>query len=109
VTLTEFLLARVAEDEAHAEAAKGKTISMSADWEDVAAVDHAYRWDPARVLAECEAKRRVVEAAADLESGRALAASGSLIIQGLGHRLLRILAAPCADHSDYDPVWREPT
>ena len=41
MTLTEFLLARIAEDEA--------------------AANVAHRESPARVLAECEAKRRIVE------------------------------------------------
>jgi hypothetical protein len=105
MSLTEFLLARIAEDEKWV--ADEDVYPFHGD--NCPYFSDGGHWPSARVLAECEAKRRIVEAAADLESGRALAASGSLIIQGLGHRLLRILAAPCADHSDYDPVWREPT
>ncbi|KAB2809250.1 hypothetical protein F9L07_19610 [Pimelobacter simplex] len=64
MTITEFLLARIAEDEAVAQRALGERYM----------VDGGLRWgevgyetvsdltiDPARVLAECEAKRRIVE------------------------------------------------
>ena len=60
MTLAEFLLARIAEDEAVAQAAShGGWIgpeSMGA----FEGGDTVYI-DPARVLAECEAKRRIVE------------------------------------------------
>lgn len=96
MTLTEFLLARIAEDEAAARAATGaavfshqtgswqfETVSgpgyessivfavtdsgaktqaadLTAAWEGQERGEHIARWDPARVLAECEAKRRIV-------------------------------------------------
>jgi hypothetical protein len=50
-------------------------------------------WDPARVLAECAAKRRIVSFAADLtEEGT--------------DDLLRLLALPYADHPGYRQEWR---
>lgn len=57
--------------------------------------EHIARHDPARVLAECEAKRRMVE-----------------MIPGMPadwddrDYLLRLLALPYADHPDYDPEWK---
>ncbi len=97
MTLAEFLLARIAEDEAVARQAIGKAVfqQQSGHWSfehvtdqygpiplvfaiadgggktQVARLDtaweregrghHIARWDPAHVLAECEAKRRIVE------------------------------------------------
>lgn len=50
---------------------------------------HIARHDPARVLAEVEAKRRMVD-----EHGNGTC------------RTLRLLALPYADHPDYRPEWR---
>lgn len=107
-TLVEFLLARVAEDEAVARAAGDEAPSpwrndcgtlsdargtQMAGYAGEAAGPHIARHDPARVLAECEAKRRIVEAVAsgfydsDLEVA------------------LRDLAAVHADHPDYLAEW----
>lgn len=87
MTITDFLLARIAEDEA-------------------AATDVRYVWptdfdvslNPARVLRECEAKRRIVA-------------------EHTGHRhtytfycheqTLEALAAVYSDHPDYDPAWSD--
>lgn len=82
--ITEFLLARIAEDEAVARAATpgpwrtdgtaiggarhqpvvkggfdsaGSLQDACAPWD----AEHIAHWNPARVLAECEAKRRIVE------------------------------------------------
>lgn len=108
--LAEFLLARIAEDEAVLVA----VLRDRPDWEveDSSIIDatpgtgdqlyvahargeyisrHIARWDPARVLAECETKRRLIE---------------------LGEKdsywddVLRLLALPYADHPDYRDVWR---
>jgi hypothetical protein len=67
-TLTEFLLARIAEDESDAHRAAGGG-GYGWDAEPLnhhrapnSAIDaHIARHDPARVLAECAAKRRIVE------------------------------------------------
>lgn len=66
MTLVEFLLARIAEDEALArEAATQGVFDADAYGECLSQqiADHAVNWNPARVLAECEAKRRIVERA----------------------------------------------
>jgi len=92
MTLTEFLEARIAEDEDHA------TDSM-------AALDRAGLASyGARVLAECEAKRRIVSLAdeqADDFTGRA----GEAHTMRLLGDVVKALALPYADHPDYLAEW----
>ena len=127
--LTDFLLARIAEDE---EAARGtqhndgpRTLEwrpggkrrlsfdngrgeayeavFAGNWDrvliardDGRLADHIARWDPARVLAECQAKRRIVERYAYLyEHGD----SGDM------RWALPLLALPYADHPDHRQEW----
>lgn len=154
VTLTDFLLARIAEDEKVARAAvipahsgPWKPHPEYAEWfyredgeveyvQTVEALAHKYpdrlyvtcdseglspsvepnvgehiaRHDPARILAECEAKRQIVEWAADrlrhFESTDVF--GGWPDVQALqdGERLLEVLALPYADHPDYRDEWR---
>jgi len=82
MTLTEFLLARIAEDEA----------STPGRWD-----DHWYD-DPSRYAREAEAKRRIVEAwRRDLDEG---------VEQPEQLFATRCLALPYADHPDYREEWR---
>jgi hypothetical protein len=73
-----------------------------------AAAAHIARHDPARVLAEVEAKRRIVEVAmeqwrpGDLFNG----SQGASDIDCEPPWILRVLALPYADHPDYDTAWR---
>jgi hypothetical protein len=113
MTLTEFLLARIAEDE---EAAQGATIEPVGSgrtwfdgWSDAHPVGrHIGRWAPARVLAECEAKRLIVnlhwpghDEEPDPEGG--CVECGEI----RGHCLTRLyLAIPYADHPQFQPEWR---
>ena len=103
-TLTEFLLARIAEDEAAALQAVGHESRVYWDTAvhagDIRAlsVEHYSRHDPDRVLAECEAKRRIVKDEIDWM----LNDSDSGPCWGSANRLLRHLALPYADHPDYD-------
>jgi hypothetical protein len=83
MTLTDFLLARIAEDEACAD---------GLEWDDGNPVHQT-----ARVLAECEAKRRIVEACADVLAYDA---------EALPQDVLRLLALPYADHPDYRQEWK---
>lgn len=55
---------------------------------------HVARWDPARVLAEVEAKRRILDEAIRLASY-----DGEF-------QFLEMLALPYADHPDYREEWR---
>lgn len=124
VSLIEFLLARIAEDEEAARAAPGPrwqrkyrqepeppfriqryaiaspvefmgeelgsqvlALTEGSGAEDKGLVTHAVYWDPARVLDECAAKRRIV-------------ASGL-------HPLIQILAEPYSWHQEYDPSWAQ--
>ena len=88
MTLSEFLLARIAEDEKRAP--RLQAIAREAD-----AAAHWALMDEARhLLAECEAKRRIVEAA------KAAFTSG-----GLDHAV-RQLAIVYASHPDYRDEWR---
>ncbi|MFH9610440.1 DUF6221 family protein [Streptomyces sp. NPDC017448] len=85
-----------------------------ADALDGAAVAHAARHDPARVLAEVEAKQRIIEchepwtaANGDIICGRC----GREHVDGRpgGHfpcQTLRLLALPYAAHPDYQDAWR---
>ena len=144
MTITEFLLARIAEDEVGAKAATGgpwywdedgylRSRAVQGRWPlsgttfDVCVLfgggyddgriegesadrTHVTRWDPARVLRECKAKREALEAAwhdhLDLEgefgSGRSreeLDRVGNVPDVAAG------FAAVYAYHPDYDPHW----
>jgi hypothetical protein len=126
MTLTEFLMARISEDEARARDAFYEGQRWIPEEEAVVAADrdldailfldrrrdavHAARWSPARVLAECEAKRRIVETAqrtqASLESRRA-PANDAINGHVLAYRdVVRQLAVIYADHPDYRKEWR---
>ena len=127
--LDEFLLARIAEDKrvaVDAAAAGGRQ-----EWtvEDLPAsgpgqhgsaephvAEHAARHDPARVLQECTAKRRLVLACRETRPDLAFLGARP---QGMAdfplpptdqHQLaaltLALLALPYAGHPDYRPAWR---
>lgn len=96
-TLTEFLLARIAEDEARANHAKW---AMQGEWfttADDKVDEYVCGLSPARVLAECEAKRRIVESYAE--------EYGPDVVR-VDHDVLRELASVHAEHPDYREEWR---
>jgi hypothetical protein len=92
MTITEFLLARIAEDEA-----------LAREW----APRHPANKTRARIEAECEAKRRIVEEmgrlAGDERPTSNLDEDGWIL---LCWETLETLAAVYADHPDYDESWR---
>lgn len=119
-SLAEFLLARIAEDkEAARKATPGRwklwAMSVLADQDGTSNVDtavlvadtyggvnghprtfnasHIARWDPARVLADCEAKLRIL-------------GDEELWLRGDTDRVARLLASAYADHPDYRAEWR---
>lgn len=98
--LVEFLLARIAEDEAMSQAAVRWSEGAS-QWSDAGEPDwqHIARWDPARVLVECDAKRRIVEL--HPEHGWSHCEGESLPCP-----TLRLLALPYAEHPDYREEWK---
>lgn len=95
--LTEFLLARIADDEA-------RLVGSS----DIIPGD---RWGPDRVEAECEAKRRVVERAANVQSSGPARDNTRAMDMTVGadaaySDVCRMLATVYADHPDYRQGWR---
>ena len=125
MSLVEFLLARIAEDEAAARAASPGPWHTDAEASEVLAVDdilvadgfalssfqlrattrHIARRDPARVLAECEAKRELVTNLMRVcEDGRCWQC-GSANILDLRDAVMLTLALPYASHSDYQAWW----
>lgn len=149
MTLVEFLLTRIAEDEVLARTAStGQHWSWTEDGAEMVSdhvteyrtreciIDteganppgsgvtgqHIARHDPARVLAECEAKRRIVDLYAEHRS-TVMAyrnprwADAMNDEDRLNHKraesrhratedVLRLLALPYADHPDYREEWR---
>ena len=95
ITLPEFLLARIAEDERRVEFVRDFIPEHG---------DQGEYIDPARVLAECDAKRRIVEMQATNDEDRHL--PGFHYKAQMIERVLHALALPYADHPDYREEWR---
>lgn len=113
MTLTEFLLARIAEDEAVARAYEDgdnwpNPYIGDGDSSDLAWVD---RFTAGRVRAECEAKRRIVELHEGAHECSTYDTEGEIdnctwVLATDMCSTLRLLALPYADHPDYDEAWR---
>jgi hypothetical protein len=121
MTLAEFLLARIAEDEAGPRNwLEARRIPM----EDrviggvgiplqygTGGVDTEWVVDPARVLADCEAKRRIVQEHPQTASIRHPVTDAKIYVCATCDSdvspcpTLRLLALPYADHPDYQPEW----
>ena len=137
--LVEFLRVRLDDDEAYARNAFGDHNDAGPDWHepssgllDVGDGDHIItndsavsrfveRFDPARALAEVEAKRKLMGAHARPHECIALTGSGDRSVADgqpwelweLEHTedhgpcfVLRCLALPYAPHPEYDESWR---
>lgn len=105
--LTEFLLARITEDEAVAQRDAASPPPVSA----MSATFVKNPMSPDRVLAECEAKRRIVELrySWNLQAERATEPPFGPILKAqviTADTVLRTLAMPYADHPDYREEWR---
>lgn len=104
MTLTEFLLARIEEDEHRArDAGHGNLRFPDTGWVQIDLPDnarpshdarHIRAWSPDRVLAECEAKRLLVAEVLPMRPDY-----DPLYVQ-------KVLALPYAEHPDYDEAWR---
>jgi hypothetical protein len=116
--IVEFLRARYTADEAIARAAgNGNDLSWAgwqlggqleeAGWEHPETVNreaHVLRHDPASVLADIDAKLRLLE---QFElRGNSVRATVVPATGGVWDDLLRLLALPFAGHADYDRRWR---
>jgi hypothetical protein len=105
--IAEFLLARIAEDERVVE--QHRQLHDEGEWDKVnphkiVAVGPRLTIDPARVLAECEAKRRIV---GWFQTLGAMTDRDSL--ETRHNELLHVLSAlalPHADHPDYRQEWK---
>jgi hypothetical protein len=122
MNLDEFLLARIAEDKRVAMDAAGDgegRWSADAVGDGPAgprSAEHVARYDPARVLAECAAKRRIVQACRDARPemtflGTRSPGMADFPIAAHGQHqfaavILALLALPYADHPFYRPEWR---
>lgn len=112
VNIAEFLLARIAEDEAvvtlmlsdpdmynewrnpaSAVIEVGRGLDNLIATNDKYLMEHIARHDPARVLAECAAKRAIIEIADDADN------------YGTCAQLQFALASVYADHADYQQEW----
>ena len=122
--LVEFLTARYDEDEQAARSASPGPWHLNAEGDEVMAVDdimvagafalsgnqqrataaHIARHDPARVLREVSAKRRIVYLAAQLPKLTAVNLFDN--DKDAWAETLKQLALPYADHPDYREEWR---
>lgn len=112
-TLTGFLLARIAEDEEMVEhMIPGRSeLRLRADSDDRYDYEYIVEIDPARVLAECAAKRRIIERAESYGADMAAKATdqlGRAFDVGAayaGRCAMSALAQPYADHPDFRQEW----
>lgn len=122
--IDEFLLARITEDEECARSAKERVyvcgggclstpVDQWADGSDRLPNHHNVWWlvyDPARVLAECAAKRVIIEEAWEqylnflFEYGSP-STRDALTQKGHYPQVLRLMVQPYAEHDDFDPAW----
>lgn len=98
MALTEFLLARIAEDEAVAREAMADDRRALYGLANLPTptYTHVVSWGPDRVLAECEAKRQIVERMQPFGP----------IDDLFAPEIFALLALPYADHPDYLPEWK---
>jgi hypothetical protein len=74
--------------------------------------DHIVRWQPARVLAECEAKRRIVEQCKEwlsygpVKSWETDRGEDAALSEDAAPAILRLLALPYTNHPRYREEWR---
>jgi hypothetical protein len=97
-TLTDFLLARIAEDEKEASSYLADLDENPPSVHDMVQVGWIEAGSPERVLAECEAKRRIVATCTGYEWE-------STNARGYDE-VLELLALPYADHPDYREEWK---
>lgn len=121
--IVEFLTARLRDDQAHADqAAKFAGREWSELWSgavetaddmfitnDSGVSRHIERYDPARVLADVAAKQAILalHAPTDDDPGGPPYCIECQRYDGAGKPCptILLLAAPYADHPDYDPAW----
>lgn len=114
--LVEFLQARISEDEviARATLATGAIRDGAGEPWSLSHMDEygVICIEPTRVLAECEAKRRIIKLADDatsldmqVDSGFRIGRRSEVAEPYVGDVILRSLAQPYRDHPDFKPEW----
>ena len=99
MSIVEFLLARIAEDETEAASyTMTEAAAIGLDRPGSVAVVPPER---SRMLTECAAKRAIIEKVGEIEYN-----SGDLWTHEMGEELLAHLGAVYADHPDYREEWR---
>lgn len=109
IPLVEFLRARLDEDEhAAKEAPQSEWDSEYAEFRARGGetFDHVLRHDPARVLREVEAKRRILEQCELALSFEHPIPRDKVGDAALASMTVAFLALPYADHAEYDESWR---
>lgn len=114
--LADFLLARIDEDEAPALALYGAAGAWHLEKAEPAMAagmlvtehEHISIWNPDRVLAECEAKVRIVEQGLEAEdAGEQAVQTPTEYGRTIAYEdVLRALALPYADHPEFRDEWR---
>lgn len=125
-TLIEFLKQRLDDDEAASAAAAPGPWHLNDEGDEVLAVDditaaeafalsnrqqrataaHIARHDPARVLAEVEAKRRIIEMCESALAVKRDVTEDWPAAAALAEDILDEMGVPYADHPDYDKGWK---
>jgi hypothetical protein len=137
LTLAEFLLARIDDDKAWVQMVLDDYAQHLVNWScpvtgvvnvgdpgmdgllptgDGPLAQHIARWDPARVLAECDAKRRIIELFRETTEGEDGISDDADFLRQMDEiatgrwealrSVIRLLALPYADHPDYREEWR---
>lgn len=108
MTLAEFLVQRIAEDEAAARRVTRYELMTALNRSLAPAAEPTLfvaRNDPARVLLDCELRRAMVELWQDPDELPIW--SREEVVRAVAvEDCLRLLAVPYADHADYDESWR---
>ena len=94
--VSEFLLARIGEDQDLAMRTEWPIVDFGTD-ENAA---FGYRWDPIRFLAQCEAALRIVVRCQEMLTAAVPMAAH------LAQQTLADMCRPYADHPDYREEWR---
>jgi hypothetical protein len=123
MTLTEFVTARLNEDEAAAKAACGIwransdgnivddsyaayiAVGPYGGEIDEVSREHILRYDPTRMLVEVATKRKILNQLMSDLSYRPQVPSGRRRAWATASLIVEAMAAVWSDHPDYDPAW----
>jgi hypothetical protein len=117
MTLTEFLMARIAEDEAERWALHRPDCNATASRLSAGPIlghtgglpSYSAECDcgsPDRLLAACEAKRQMVEWADDASGKHSGIAHECAVSKADGMEILKALAHPYSSHPEFRPEWQ---